>query len=133
MNSVDDICVEHGVLSWAMPTAKRKLRDPPSGKLLAESRALVGMTQQTAADVLDVPIGTLQQWEQGRYDLPPQMFELFQLRTGQFKVSRWEAPAKAFEKGSLHLRLASGDPVTVTMRQEAFEELARAIARMAGV
>lgn len=64
---------------------KKQSKKPTPGAQLQRARKAVNMTQEQAAGLLGVSVRTWQEWEQGRDGrrYPPQMLELFKIKTKQ--------------------------------------------------
>lgn len=85
------------------------------------ARLAAGLTQQEAATLLDVPVGTLRHWEQ-KDKAPPFAYKALVLLTWQVKLRRWR-PAKGDERSALELDV-DGEPLSILMDQEAFDDFA---------
>ncbi len=51
----------------------------PDQIILKTARKIVDMTQPQFADWLDMPVGTLRDWEQGRFEIPGPVKKLLQI------------------------------------------------------
>ncbi len=58
----------------------------PSPTTLRNARLAVGLTQTEAAQTVRVSLRGWQQWEAGDRAMPPGLFELFMLKTGQWPL-----------------------------------------------
>jgi len=58
-----------------------------SPKDLRTERAAAGLTQAAAAALVYNLIDNRQNWEQGRCPMPPGLYELFLLKTGQIDLT----------------------------------------------
>lgn len=67
----------------------RPSKPPPTPDEIAAARKAVvpKLNQADAAGKVYVAFRTWQEWEQGRRPMPAGLFELFQLKTGQVKLS----------------------------------------------
>ena len=67
----------------------RPSKPPPTPEEIAAARkaAVPKLNQADAAGKVYVAFRTWQEWEQGRRPMPAGLFELFQLKTGQVKLS----------------------------------------------
>jgi putative transcriptional regulator len=54
---------------------------------LRAARAASGLTQAVAAALVYNVVDNWQNWEQGRYPMPPGLYELFLLKTGQLELA----------------------------------------------
>ncbi|EAA3799304.1 XRE family transcriptional regulator [Salmonella enterica subsp. enterica] len=58
---------------------------PPSA--VREARIAAGLTQTKAAQTVQASLRAWQQWEAGDRTMPPGLFELFMLKTGQWPLN----------------------------------------------
>ncbi|OZI32402.1 transcriptional regulator [Bordetella genomosp. 10] len=64
----------------------RKL-DSPAPAAIRKARDAAGLTQTKAALTVQASLRTWQQWEAGDRRMPPGLFELFMLKTGQWPLA----------------------------------------------
>lgn len=68
----------------------RRMNDPkphsPKPDAIRKARLVVGLTQTEAAHVVQASLRGWQQWEAGDRAMPPGLFELFMLKTGQWPL-----------------------------------------------
>ncbi|OVZ55818.1 hypothetical protein CDO44_21905 [Pigmentiphaga sp. NML080357] len=69
-------------------SAPRKYGPPPAAIRLARHTA--GLTQAEAADTVRASLRGWQQWEAGDRAMPPGLFELFMIKTGQWPLDDTE-------------------------------------------
>ncbi len=71
-------------------TAKDAMTDskktPPTPAEIREARMNSGLTQTEAAQKVQASLRGWQQWEAGDRAMPPGLFELFMLKTGQWPL-----------------------------------------------
>lgn len=58
----------------------------PTPDAIRKARLSVGLTQTEAAHVVQASLRGWQQWEAGDRAMPPGLFELFMLKTGQWPL-----------------------------------------------
>lgn len=58
----------------------------PTPEEVRTARGAVGMTQTEAAATVHMSMRAWQQWEGGERSMPPGLFELFMIKTGQWPV-----------------------------------------------
>ncbi|MDZ7782507.1 MAG: hypothetical protein U5K56_06030 [Halioglobus sp.] len=58
----------------------------PSPTEIRQARTTSGLTQSEAAHYVQVSLRGWQQWEAGDRAMPPGLFELFMLKTGQWPL-----------------------------------------------
>lgn len=68
-----------------MPDAN-KLHSP-TVTTIRDARIAASLTQSEAAQVVRVSLRTWQHWEAGDRAMPPGLFELFMLKTGQWPLN----------------------------------------------
>jgi transcriptional regulator with XRE-family HTH domain len=93
-----------------------------------KARTDAGLSQSDVARMMGVPIGTWRGWEYGRFRMPPPIFELFIIKTGQFTVQRVVAGNENYPT-KLTLRLRGGKDVEVTLTAEVAAQLVKALQR----
>lgn len=59
----------------------------PTPTTIRESRLAAGLTQTAAAHTVRASLRGWQQWEAGDRAMPPGLFELFMLKTGQWQIN----------------------------------------------
>lgn len=68
----------------------RRMNNPkphsPKPDAIRKARLAVGLTQTEAAHVVQASLRGWQQWEAGDRAMPPGLFELFMLKTGQWPL-----------------------------------------------
>lgn len=62
----------------------------PTATTIRDARLAAGLTQSEAAHVARVSLRTWQHWEAGDRAMPPGLFELFMLKTGQWTFNQGE-------------------------------------------
>ncbi|MBK6868019.1 MAG: XRE family transcriptional regulator [Burkholderiales bacterium] len=60
----------------------------PTPDAIRKARLAVGFTQTEAAHTVRASLRGWQQWEAGDRAMPPGLFELFMLKTGQWPLDR---------------------------------------------
>lgn len=63
-----------------------KQQSPPVATI-RDARIVAGLTQTEAAQIVRVSLRTWQRWEAGDRSMPPGLFELFMLKTGQWSLN----------------------------------------------
>lgn len=58
----------------------------PTAAAIREARMAAGLTQTEAAQTVSASLRGWQQWEAGDRTMPPGLFELFMLKTGQWPL-----------------------------------------------
>ncbi len=58
----------------------------PTSAAIHEARMAAGLTQTEAAQTVRASLRGWQQWEAGDRTMPPGLFELFMLKTGQWPL-----------------------------------------------
>ena len=104
----------------------------PTAQQFRMARLAAGLSQSKASKVLDVPLGSIKNWEQGRRPVEWMAFELLLLKTGQFELKKWKPPAAAASSGELRIKLAFAGTLTLHMTTAAFHDFAAAVAREVG-
>ena len=61
-----------------------KKSQSPVAAAIRDARIAAGLTQSEAAETARVSLRTWQHWEAGDRAMPPGLFELFMLKTGQW-------------------------------------------------
>ncbi|TBV10772.1 transcriptional regulator [Stutzerimonas kirkiae] len=64
----------------------QKPQSPPP-YAVREARIAAGLTQTKAAQTVQASLRAWQQWEAGDRTMPPGLFELFMLKTGQWPLN----------------------------------------------
>lgn len=67
-----------------MPSAKKQHSPTPAA--IRDARIAAGLTQTEAAQTVRASLRGWQQWEAGDRAMPPGLFELFMLKTGQWPL-----------------------------------------------
>lgn len=62
----------------------------PTGAVIRDARIAADLTQTEAAQTVRVSLRAWQRWEAGDRTMPPGLFELFMLKTGQWSVHQNE-------------------------------------------
>jgi putative transcriptional regulator len=63
----------------------------PTPTAIREARVIAGLTQTKAAQAVQASLRAWQQWEAGDRTMPPGLFELFMLKTGQWSLDDHDA------------------------------------------
>ena len=58
----------------------------PTPEAIRAARSAAGMTQTEATETVHMSMRAWQQWEGGERTMPPGLFELFMIKTGQWPV-----------------------------------------------
>lgn len=69
-----------------MTKAKRAKQPRPTPAQVVSAREGAGLTQTQAAQLIYSTLRTWQSWELGERKMPPGLFELFIIKTGQTRV-----------------------------------------------
>ena len=113
-----------------LSSSMEKRENYPDIKQVQAARTAASLSQSRAAQLMGVTARVWQNWEL-RGTFPRHTFELFLVKTGQFRVLDWVPPAKLMEPGEVRLKLSTGDIVSLRMRPEAFKAFARDVSRAA--
>lgn len=70
--------------SQPMPHSKKKT---PTPEEVRAARSAVGLTQTEASETVHASMRAWQQWEGGERTMPPGLFELFMIKTGQWPLN----------------------------------------------
>lgn len=71
-----------------MPPSKKQ--QSPTPATIRKARTAAGLTQTEAAQTVRASLRGWQQWEAGDRAMPPGLFELFMLKTGQWPLDQDE-------------------------------------------
>jgi putative transcriptional regulator len=85
------------------------------------ARAISGLTQGEAANVVYTSICNWQNWEQGRNSMAPALYELFLLKTGQFTLREMVAGP---QYTVMRLRLRPGHVIEMMFKHAVVEDIA---------
>lgn len=72
-----------------------KKQQSPTPAAIRDARAAAGLTQTEAAQTVRASLRAWQQWEAGDRAMPPGLFELFMLKTGQWPLDGFGIPQGA--------------------------------------
>jgi len=81
-----------------MPVSN-KPQSPPSAAI-RQARTAAGLTQTEAAATVRASLRAWQQWEAGDRTMPPGLFELFMLKTGQWPLDEGQGARQAPRAGT---------------------------------
>ncbi len=70
-----------------MPSTKRQ---SPPPEAVRTARAQAGLTQTEAGEKVQASLRAWQQWEAGERAMPPGLYELFMIKTGQWTLGDGE-------------------------------------------
>ncbi|MGI4812473.1 MAG: helix-turn-helix domain-containing protein [Janthinobacterium lividum] len=62
-------------------------KQSPTPEAIRTARAQAGLTQTEAGEKVQASLRAWQQWEAGERGMPPGLYELFMLKTGQWRLS----------------------------------------------
>lgn len=103
--------------------AKAKADDSIGAEDVKAARQASRLTQEQAAPVVYASLDTWQNWEQGRNAMPPAVYELFMLKTGQFTLRELVGGSET-EPAVMRLRLRTGRVIDVEIKDQVVRDLA---------
>lgn len=87
-----------GLRNWRLMNRSKK-QQSPTPAAIRDARAAADLTQTEAAQTVRASLRGWQQWEAGDRAMPPGLFELFMLKTGQWPLEKDQGAESATRTG----------------------------------